>query len=532
MINKKLVLLYSLLTIYSTPVIAKAALKKTVAPVKNITSLNPSWPDIFDEVKESTVQIFACKSPFNFHTPYQKDPQQNSSGSGFFVLLKGELAIITNYHVIDKADVIYMQHPNAWKELIELEFVGGSPEFDVARLQFKPGQRALLEQKMGNKQIKTLELGDSDLIRQGENVMLVGYPLGAEHIKHATGTISGHESISNCGECFTTTAASFPGNSGGACVNQHGKVVGILVAGENQQGLNYVLPITREKVVLDELKDGKVLEWPFWGLSGSATTPDTFAYLKVPGDGGLLVTHVEKNSLFGAAGLQKNDVISTFIVTGKRMPIDRFGYVTVPWSSYKMEFYDVLGRIHYGDTFFIECWRNGKKITLAVTKKLGNPYQIKRKYLPFDAEPAYEIFAGCVVMEMTMNHYFLALPYLKRYLTAGSSDLATFTKLITPENRQEPRLIVTYVFPESSLAKNHIFQGAINLLEKVNGEPVRTINDYCSAMQKSLDTGYIVFEDIEGLTVVLSLANVIQQEQELSEKYTYPISRIFLKMVK
>ncbi len=511
--------------------VAPAITKSTAASIKNTQQVILPWPDVLDEVKDAVVQIFSYSSPFNFQTPFKRDALTRSSGSGFFVMLDGVLSIITNYHVIDKADIIYLQHPNAWKECIELEFVGGSPEFDIALLRFKPGQQALLEQKLGDSVIKTLELGNSDKVRQGEEIMLIGYPLGEEHVKHAVGTISGHESI-HCGECFTTTAAAFPGNSGGACVSQAGQVIGILVAGiASSQGLNYVLPISREKVVLKELENGRVLERPFWGLVGQSTTPETFEYFNVPGDGGLLVTKVEPDSLFSKAGLQKNDVITAIMAFDERMPVDRFGYVAVPWSSYKMEFFDVLGRIYYGNTFELEYWRDGQLQTLQVTKTFDNPFQVKRKSLPFDQEPAYEIFAGCVVMEFTMNHYLQVLPRLKSYLNACSPDLTVFTKLAIADGRKEPKLLISHVFPESGLAKNHVFEGPLNILEKVNGQQVRTIADYRDAMQKSLETGYIVFEGADGITVVLKMADVIQQELTLAEKYNYQPSGMFLKMV-
>jgi S1-C subfamily serine protease len=532
MLSKKIVVLCSLVLSFASSVSLQGKASKAIVRLtaENREAL-AQWPDVFDDVKDAVVQIFSYATPFSFQTPFKKDALVRASGSGFFVRLQGSLGIITNYHVVDNADVIFLQHSKAWKECIELEFVGGSPEFDVALLHFKEGQQVFLEQKLAGQGIKVLELGDSDLVREGQEIMLIGYPLGEEHIKHAIGTISGHESI-QCGECFTTTAAAFPGNSGGACVDRSGKVVGILVAGINSsQGLNYVLPISREKVVLDELKNGKVLERPFWGVSAQATTPATFAYLKVPGDGGLLITRVEDGSLAAQAGLQKNDVITAIIASNNRMSVDRFGYVNVPWSSYRMEFFDALGRIRYGDTMQFEYWRDGQVHMCSAVKSFENPLKIKRKFLPFDNEPAYEVFGGCVIMEFTMNHYINQLGRLKDYLKTCSPALAAFTKLLTSESRKEPRLVVTHVFPESTLAKNHVFEGPLDILESVNGQAVRTIDDFRLAMQKSLETGFVVFETIDGGLVALTLADVIAQELALSEKYNYQPSSVFLKMV-
>jgi hypothetical protein len=130
-----------------------------------------------------------------------------------------------------------------------------------------------------------------------------------------------------------------------------------------------------------------------------------------------------------------------------------------------------------------------------------------------------------------MNHYINQLGRLKDYLKTCSPALAAFTKLLTSESRKEPRLVVTHVFPESTLAKNHVFEGPLDILESVNGQAVRTIDDFRLAMQKSLETGFVVFETIDGGLVALTLADVIAQELALSEKYNYQPSSVFLKMV-
>ena len=64
------------------------------------------WQTVFENIKDSVVQIFAFGSPYNFTTPFKKGDLRQSRGSGFLVERNGQLAIVTNYHVVEGADIL------------------------------------------------------------------------------------------------------------------------------------------------------------------------------------------------------------------------------------------------------------------------------------------------------------------------------------------------------------------------------------------------------------------------------------------
>lgn len=491
------------------------------------------WQSVFENIKDSVVQIFAFGSPYNFTTPFKKGDLRQSRGSGFLVERNGQLAIVTNYHVVEGADILYLQHPGAWKELVELEFIGGSPECDVAYLAFKPGQREHLETRLGIHKLACLTFGDSDAARQGQEVMLVGYPLGHEHIKHSIGTISGHASGSGRGECFTTTAVAYPGNSGGCCVNQYCQVIGILAAGYDA-ALNMVLPIKRVAVVLDELADGKVMPPALWGWTLQSTTLETFKFLGMSAGEGALVAEVIPGSLSDKAGLRKGDIIMTISLPGyeQPMPVDRFGYVTVPWTDYKSQLNDVLGRVKLGATVTVAVWRSTGQVTLDIVKTTERPFKVTYKFLPFDTNPDYEVFGGMVVMELTMNHLLQAINPLKALLKKGDPQFATYAQFFTPEKRQQPCLIITHIFAETELMKNRVFGQELSIVAKVNGVKVSTMDEYRAAVLVGADTGYVTVETVDGAYAVLDVSTVLRQEPYLAQKYNYPLSPLFTQLVK
>lgn len=153
----------------------------------------------------------------------EKDGQQ-SSGSGFVITPDGKL--ITCYHVVENAKSIQIrfdQNPETWFPAV---YFDGDERADIAILQLKGKEfsYALLDD-YGNK------------VSLGENVGLLGYPLGDElgsGVTFTTGVISsfrGDDGIS----LFQVDANAYPGSSGGPLFRKKdGKIIGILHGGLKQ----------------------------------------------------------------------------------------------------------------------------------------------------------------------------------------------------------------------------------------------------------------------------------------------------------
>ena len=264
----------------------------TLAPQ---SSQPKSWDYIFEHTKNSVVQIFALGTHFNWEIPFQAGDGFEHRGGGVIVSPQGD--IYTNFHVIDEADVIYIQHP-LLEEKFAVDFLGASPSCDLAHLRIKAEDFQKLTTMLSIKQLEFLTLGDSDRMRQGNAIMVIGYPLGDEEVKLSLGTISGQTESSVGGECFTIDASTYPGNSGGPVLNNNGEVIGFLVAvaqshGRAVENIGHVIPVNRLKAIAQELTDGIILRSSYWGLHFAPTTAETLMYLGSKDGCGVYVSAVQ-----------------------------------------------------------------------------------------------------------------------------------------------------------------------------------------------------------------------------------------------
>lgn len=479
------------------------------------------WPDVFETTKSSVVQVIAYGNDYDWFQPFKKGDVIASRGTGFIASPQGD--IYTNFHVIDGKNLFYIQHSDVWKEQFELEFIGGSSEYDWAHLRIKSEDLERLNITLENK-LTHLNLGDSDTLCHGQEIMLLGYPLGEENIKHAIGTISGQQQT-NFGDCFTTSAPSYQGCSGGPCIDKNGNVIGILVGGiQNTENMGFVIPINRLKVILDELVNGAIVHESFWGLKLSSTTPATFSYLNLPYNAGAYVAKVDKESLAEQAGVCAGDVISA--ING--FVLDRFCYAKVPWTKYKMYYLDVLARIKNGELVTFTLYRNGEQITCSVIKNTNSPFKIKYYHLPFEKEPFFDVFGGIVFTELTLNHYQEILPGLHRLLDQGVYLQAI--KFLEHDNRHKPQILVSYIFPESEVAKCGAIRGDNIIITTINGRKVNSIDEFHQAVLDYAYTHYMVIQLDNGAIVTIKLNDAINQEPAMAKKYGYQLSPLYEKL--
>jgi len=132
-------------------------------------------------------------------------------GTGFIITENGYL--VTNAHVLVGGQEVYAITYE--QKRIPAEFIGYDSTLDVALLKI-PGE------------YNSLELGDSDKLQIGEEVIAIGNPLGLQ-FSVSQGIISAvhREGINKLPVYIQTDAALNPGNSGGPLINKQGKVMGI-----------------------------------------------------------------------------------------------------------------------------------------------------------------------------------------------------------------------------------------------------------------------------------------------------------------
>ncbi len=490
-----------------------------------------SWENIFEHTKNSVVQIFALGTHFNWEVPFQSGEAFEHRGGGVIVSPQGD--IYTNYHVIDEADVIYIQHP-LLEEKFAVDFLGASPSCDLAHLRITSEDFQKLTTMLSIKQLDFLTFGDSDQMKQGNEIMVIGYPLGDEDIKLSLGTISGQTHSSVGGECFTIDASTYPGNSGGPVLNDKGEVIGFLVAvaqnnGRAVENIGHVIPVNRLKAIAQELEDGIILRPSNWGLNFAQTTAETLMYLGSKDGSGIYVSRVFSGSLGEKAGIKAGDII----IAVNNFKVNRFGSITVPWTDYRISFPDLLSRTKNGDRVEFTVRRKDKVFKCSVEKCPPAETPVKSYYLPFEQEPTYDVFGGMVFMEMTGNHIaqflssmyglFPSLPFSEGKPYAQWAEQLKFA---VSDAIYTPHVIITHVFPETELGKSSMFGPFDCIIEKINTIKVRTLDELRDAICKGASTGYILIETRYGTKVVLPLNKILAQEKELADKYGYQLSSL------
>ncbi|HZU31341.1 MAG TPA: Do family serine endopeptidase [Candidatus Angelobacter sp.] len=247
--------------------------------------------------------------------PFQGGPgggRQRSLGSG--VILSTNGYIITNFHVVDKADRIRVKlFDEPVGTLHDAKIVGVDRETDLAVIKIDPPK---------DRTLTAARLGDSDKMTVGDWVLAIGSPFDLEATVTA-GIVSAKGRNLPGGRQFQsfiqTDAAINPGNSGGPLVSMNGEVIGINTAIYTQsygyQGVGFAMPSNVVRDVYDQLTSAehRVARGSI-GIEFSALPAP--AIQRVYGvKNGVTIANVRPDSPAAKAGLQGEDTITA--INGK-----------------------------------------------------------------------------------------------------------------------------------------------------------------------------------------------------------------------
>ncbi len=476
------------------------------------------WHHVAQEAaRGAVVQVLAERVPFNWFQPFKLSDHKKNYGTGFFIDADGY--ILTNFHVVEQAYVVKIQVPSCGKEQFDVDVVGVCPDRDIALLRLTPLSLEKLCSKI--KQVPFLRLGDSDCVVRTQEILLWGYPLGQEKLKSTQGTVSGREMVA--GRPYIQIAASLNlGNSGGPSVDFDGAVVGVNTSRmKAAQSIGYIIPINDIKSLIMPLKNQKLLRTPTLGGEYNVATEQTTDYLANPQPGGLYIARVQSNSLLEKAGLAAGDMI--YSINGH--DIDVYGETAVPWSDDKVSIDALLNRFQLGQMLEIVAYRRGVRLETTIVFESTSPLPIRYMYPGFEEIP-YEVFAGMVIMPLTLNH----LEKLEKIDPKCARDLCQYER---QEAQYEPRVLVTHVFPTSQahaarcLEKGHV-------LESIDGMPVRTLDDVRVALRGITQEKkkFITIMTEKKRLVVLDAARAMRDECALAARYSYqslPLGNKFMR---
>ena len=275
-----------------------------------------SFADLAEKVDDAVVNIstskmirrpsrsrrFGPRDPFDnffdkFFEGMPSEQNQHSLGSGFIIDAKG--TILTNNHVVSKADEIEVTLVDGRK--FKAEVVGVDERTDIAVIRIK-----------AKTDLPFVKLGSSKKMRPGDWVMAIGNPFGLENTV-TVGVVSAKGRLIGGGpyaKFIQTDASINPGNSGGPLFNVMGEVIGIntmIFAGG--QGIGFAIPVDLAKTVLTELVEKGAVSRGWLGVAIQDVTPDLAKSFGIKEDEGALIAEVYSNSPAAKAGFKRGDVV-------------------------------------------------------------------------------------------------------------------------------------------------------------------------------------------------------------------------------
>ena len=270
--------------------------------------------------------------------------RRSATGSGFVVDKNGY--ILTNHHVIEKADQIRVKMPQDTTEY-KAKLIGYDDETDLAVIKIDTG-RPLVAARIGN----------SDSIHVGDWAVAIGSPFGLEAtvtagIVSATGRdIEGARQFQRF---IQTDAAINPGNSGGPLVNINGEVIGIntaiATASGGYQGVGFALPAnTAVKVYNSIIKTGKMSRGSI-GITFRKYENNQQVLKGLGLKEGVIVESVNSGGPADKAGIKADDVIVA--LNGKSVKDGD-------------DLVDRVSSTPIGETMAVTVDRNGKRVDTKV----------------------------------------------------------------------------------------------------------------------------------------------------------------------
>jgi putative serine protease PepD len=267
-----------------------------------------------------------------------------AAGTGFVISPDG--VIVTNNHVVEGADKIQAVFSDGTTR--DAHLLGRNATSDLAVL------------KVDADDLPTIQLGDSDRVQVGDDVVAIGNALALQGGLTVTrGIVSGlHREVGTDGgdrleDVIQTDAAINPGNSGGPLVDAQGRVIGINTAiadPGSAQNVGFAIPISNAKTIIDQLRQGK--QPAYLGVSTIDADQAALDGNDVQVDEGAYVQSVGSGTPADHAGVRTGDVVVA--VDGK--PVNSAAALGSIIRQYKP-----------GDEVELEINRDGDSRTTRVT---------------------------------------------------------------------------------------------------------------------------------------------------------------------
>ena len=270
----------------------------------------PSFADLAEKLIPTVVNISTIQQPDQINIPAEGsngggeyyDPLEGrvALGSGFIISEDGY--IITNYHVIENAEVVNVVLFDNTE--VEADIIGGDEKTDIALIKIEPPF-----------ELDKVTFGDSDAIRVGDWVPAIGNPFGLGGSVTA-GIVSAKSRDIAAGpydNFIQTDAAINQGSSGGPMFNTKGEVIGINSAlfstSGNNMGIGFAIPINIVEWIVKQLEQSGEVKRGWIGIRVQPNSKNLARSLNLKDSQGIIVSGISENGPAAKAGLQAGDVI-------------------------------------------------------------------------------------------------------------------------------------------------------------------------------------------------------------------------------
>lgn len=264
-----------------------------------------------------------------------------SVGSGVCVAEKG--LIVTNYHVVNGANRIYLYLADG--TICGAKLLWKDKSLDIALLKSETELPWLSIAKEGSYNI-------------GEEVIAIGTPLDL-NFKHSVtkGVISatnrtlqvdGDGGYSSMAHLLQHDASINPGNSGGPLLNKRGEIIGInTVKVEDAEGMGFAIVCDTIEPVIKNYTKGNVQKTGYLGVFGYDASLEDFGSKSY----GLKIVSIDENSPLNYFNISKGDIITK--INNKKIK----NYISLKKELYSHK---------KGDKVELEILSNGEYETIKV----------------------------------------------------------------------------------------------------------------------------------------------------------------------
>lgn len=276
-------------------------------PVSYATGVARAAPSVVNIMTSRTIEVphpltgnpdlqrFFQDAPHTF-----QDREQASLGSG--VIMTGAGHVLTNHHVVEKAEAIAVVLANG--DAHPAEIIGIDPDTDLAVLRISAAN------------LTVASVGRSHDLLVGDVVLAIGNPFGVgqtvtQGIVSATGRTE--LGINLFEDFIQTDAAINPGNSGGALINALGELVGINTAiftrSGGSHGIGFAIPVDLARDVMSEIIERGHVARGWLGIEVQAMDRALAESFGLEHPRGVLIAGILRSGPAARAGLQPGDVI-------------------------------------------------------------------------------------------------------------------------------------------------------------------------------------------------------------------------------